>query len=161
MENHQSEINKGLKFAELETANKGKLASFMRTHILDQNYMIVVGVFKAAYVKHGGEVDSPIHSIRSCIDNVTKALVKAKENKEHPDHKKAITNYSFEGGLGIRKIDGEYTLVDKGSKPKKKMTQEAVKKLAGTTAKKLTTVKNKTEFMLAMAEELGMSIEFK
>ena len=146
MENLQTEINKGLKFAELETANKGKLAQFMRTHILDHNYQIVIGVFKAAYTKHGGEIDSPIHSIRSCIDNVTKALVKAKAEQ-----------YEFEGALGIRKVDGEYTLVDKGPKENKPVR---VEKVCAKFASQFKTEATKKAALIATARAMGIEIKF-
>lgn len=107
--NVQSEAAKGLHLAEAETTARGKLAVFFREHCLAGNYLVMLETFKVSLDKHGqrsksnGNVSTPTDSIRATINNVTKALV-------------GNEGYKFQGALGIKTIEGEITLYDKGDR---------------------------------------------
>lgn len=133
----------GLKLAETQHKAAGAFSVFIREHIQQKNFLVIMGIFNAALAKHGqrskdnGNVSTPADTVRATVDNVSAALV-------------GTDGYPFEGAMGIKRIDGVYTLYDKG--PKEKAPKVNWKTLAG----KFKTDAQKRKALEAFAKALGL-----
>lgn len=99
-----------VKAAEKQTKAQGFLSTLIRECMKTGDFASVREAFILSYVTHGvkgdkvnGKSSTPTDSIRSTIHTVSASLV-------------GTDGYPFEGALGVRKVDGVYTLVDKGPK---------------------------------------------
>lgn len=135
-----------LSAAEAQTKTQGKLAVMLREACQAKDFKVLLDAFKLSYEKHGqrsksnGNVSTPTDSIRATINNVTSALV-------------GTDGYPFEGALGIKRIDGEVTLYDKGAKETKRKGPNFNR-----IAKNYTTTAQKQAALDAFAKALGIRV---
>jgi hypothetical protein len=153
MENTKTtEIMSGVMLAEDEHAARGKLAQWVRLHILDGHYDIVGSAYGYLESKHGKRKNTkaeqtpstPADSMRACIHNVTSALI---------GHEK----YHAEGALKPVKVGDEWGLEDKGVKTPKTVK---VEKVCAKFASQFKTEETKKAALIATARAMGIEINF-
>lgn len=147
MNSNTQEIMTGVMMAESEHTARGKLAQWVRLHILDGHYAIVGAAYGYLEAKHGkrsctkGEytASTPADSMRACIHNVTIALV-------------GHESYHAEGALKPVQIGDKWGLEDKGAA--KKSTVDKFTKFA----KQFKTDSDKQDALEQFAKALGLEL---
>lgn len=150
--------------AEAQVKTQGKLAVAMREACKAQDFKVLLDAFKLSLAKHGQRSkanennSTPTDSIRSTINNVTGRLAqlkvmnpadaKTKEEREAIEEAKA---YPFDGALGVKTIDGEITLYDKGAREPKAKRYDFNK-----LASRYTTDAQKRKALADFAKALGL-----
>jgi len=135
-----------LSAAEKQVKGQTELSSAIRASFVAKDFLTVIAAFKLSLEKHGirskanGNVSTATDSIRSTIDTVSASLV-------------GTEGYAFEGALGVKLIDGEYTLYDKGPKAATK----APRVNWGRMAAKYTTESQKRAALASFAKALGLT----
>lgn len=143
----QEMVNKGVKLAE-QTHGKGtQLAAFLHELMKGSQWETINAIFRASLEKHGirsadnGNISTPTDTLRTYIDSVSTAFV-------------GKDGYPFDGALGVKRIDGEYQIYDKGVNS----GQRTPKVDWGRMAKKFKTDAQKRKALESFAKALGLEI---